>query len=430
MTQSRFRKIVTPTVIISALGYFVDMFDITLFGVVRVGSMMALGVTSMEDMITTGVKLYNWQMGGMLIGGIFWGILGDKKGRHTVLYSSILMYSLANILNAFVTDIWQYEALRFLAGVGLAGELGAAVTLVAESLNKEDRGYATTLIATLGMMGSLCAALVGKYFAWNHAYLIGGVLGLLLLVARFKSFDSEMFKKLKHSNVKRGNIGLLFKPKRALLYMSAVLVGVPIYFITAILMTMAPEATSELGLTTPVTAADALIYGSIGLAVGDLASGLMSQWLRSRKKAIGLFLAIALATMLVYTRAYGATDTFIYVLCFILGTCAGYWAVLVTTAAEQFGTDIRSTVATTVPNFVRGSGMIIATSFLIIKPYHTITNSILIIGGVVFALAFLALYFLKETFGRDLDFLEVNANETVTVKSAVSVSDDIEADPA
>lgn len=417
MTQSRFRRILTPTVIISALGYFVDMFDITLFGVVRVGSLMALGVTSMEDMIVTGVKLYNWQMGGMLLGGIFWGILGDKKGRHTVLYASIFMYSVANILNAFVTEIWQYEALRFLAGIGLAGELGAAVTLVAESLNKEDRGYATTLIATLGMMGSLCAALVGKYFAWNHAYIIGGVLGLLLLVARFKSFDSEMFKKLKHSNVKRGNIWLLFKPKRALLYASAVLVGVPIYFITAILMTMAPEATSELGLTTPVTAADALIYGSIGLAVGDLASGLMSQWLRSRKKAIGLFLAIALATMIVYTRSYGATDTFIYGLCFLLGTCAGYWAVLITTAAEQFGTDIRSTVATTVPNFVRGSGMIIATSFLIIKPHHTIINSILIIGGVVFALAFLALYFLKETFGRDLDFLEVTVKETVEQKS-------------
>ncbi|MBC7428455.1 MAG: MFS transporter, partial [Bacteriovorax sp.] len=296
MTQSRFARIVTPTVIISALGYFVDMFDITLFGVVRVGSMMALGVTSMEGMITTGIKLYNYQMGGMLIGGIFWGILGDKKGRHTVLYSSILMYSIANILNGFVTEIWQYEALRFLAGVGLAGELGAAITLVAESLNKEDRGYATTMIATLGMMGSLCAALVGKYFAWNHAYIVGGVLGLLLLVARFKSFDSEMFKKLKHSNVKRGNIKLLFKPRRLILYISAVLVGVPIYFITAILMTMAPEATSELGLKTAVTAADALIYGSIGLAIGDLASGLLSQWLKSRKKAIGLFLTTALVT--------------------------------------------------------------------------------------------------------------------------------------
>jgi putative MFS transporter len=406
MNTSRIARILTPTVIISALGYFVDMFDITLFGVVRVASMQALGITAIEDMIQVGVKLYNWQMGGMLLGGIFWGILGDKKGRHTVLYSSILMYSVANILNGFVTEIWQYEALRFLAGIGLAGELGAAVTLVSESLNKEDRGIATTLIATLGMMGSLCAALVGKYFAWNHAYIVGGVLGLLLLAARFKSFDSEMFKKLKHSNVKRGNIKLLFTPKRALLYLSAVFVGVPIYFITAILMTLAPEVTSELSLTTPVTAADALIYGSIGLAVGDLASGLLSQWVRSRKKAIGAFLLAAFALMIVYTRSYGASDTFIYVLCFLLGTCAGYWAVLVTTAAEQFGTDIRSTVATTVPNFVRGSGMIIATSFLWIKPHFTIINSVLIIGGVVFALALVSLFFLKETFGRDLDFLE------------------------
>lgn len=378
------------------------------------GSMQALGITSVEEMIQVGVKLYNWQMGGMLLGGIFWGVLGDKKGRHTVLYASILMYSLANILNAFVTDIWQYEALRFLAGVGLAGELGAAVTLVAESLNKEDRGLATTLIATLGMMGSLCAALVGKHFAWNHAYLIGGILGILLLVARFKSFDSEMFKKLKHSNVKRGNLKLLFAPKRAVLYMSAVLVGVPIYFITAILMTLAPEVTSELSLKTPVTAADALIYGSIGLAVGDLASGLLSQWMRSRKKAIGFFLATALTLMIIYMNSHGASDTFIYLLCFLLGTCAGYWAVLVTTAAEQFGTDIRSTVATTVPNFVRGSGMIIATSFLVIKPHFTIVQSVLLIGGVVFAMAFLALFLMKETFGRDLDFLEDGEKETET----------------
>lgn len=414
MKQSRFARILTPTVIISALGYFVDMFDITLFGVVRVGSMQALGITSVEEMIQVGVKLYNWQMGGMLLGGIFWGVLGDKKGRHTVLYASILMYSLANIFNAFVTEVWQYEALRFLAGVGLAGELGAAVTLVAESLNKEDRGLATTLIATLGMTGSLCAALVGKYFAWNHAYLIGGILGLLLLVARFKSFDSEMFKKLKHSNVKRGNLKLLFAPKRAVLYLSAVLVGVPIYFITAILMTLAPEVTSELSLKTPVTAADALIYGSIGLAVGDLASGLLSQWMRSRKKAIGFFLVTALTLMIIYMNAHGASDTFIYLLCFLLGTCAGYWAVLVTTAAEQFGTDIRSTVATTVPNFVRGSGMIIATSFLIIKPHFTIVQSVLLIGGIVFGLAFLALFLMKETFGRDLDFLEDGEKETET----------------
>ena len=406
MTESRWKRIVTPTVLIAALGYFVDMFDITLFGVVLLGSVKAMGETSMDGIISTGVKLYNFQMGGMLIGGIFWGILGDKKGRHVVLYSSILMYSVANLLNAFVTNTTQYEILRFLAGVGLAGELGAAVTMVAESLNKEDRGYATTLVATLGMLGSLCAALIGKYFAWNHAYLIGGCLGLVLLAARFKSFDSEMFKALQHKKIVRGNIKLLFAPKRAFRYLSSVAVGVPIYFITAIFLTLAPAVTSELKLTGPVTAADALIYGSIGLALGDLVSGLISQWLKSRKKAIAIFLAIALLTMITYTHAEGATPGFIYVLCFILGTCAGYWAVLVTTAAEQFGTDIRSTVATTVPNFVRGSGMIIASSFVYLKGHHSIVHTVYIIGGVVFTLALISLVILKETYGKDLDFLE------------------------
>jgi MFS family permease len=408
MTQSssRLKRITTPTVLIAALGYFVDMFDLTLFGVVMLDSIKALGVTEMKEFLSVGVKLYNFQMAGMLLGGIFWGILGDKKGRHVVLYSSILMYSLANILNAFVTTAFQYEVLRFLAGVGLAGELGAAVTMVAESLNKEDRGYATTLVATLGMIGSLCAALVGKFFAWNHAYLIGGGLGLLLLAARLKSFDSEMFKALQHKKVVRGNIKLLFKPKKAIRYLSSVAVGIPIYFITAILLTLAPVVTSELKLTGIVTAADALIYGSIGLAVGDLASGLLSQWLKSRKIAIAIFLAIALITMIIYTRSIGATPGFIHFLCFILGTSAGYWAVLVTTAAEQFGTEIRSTVATSVPNFVRGSGMVIASSFLFLKPHFTIIQTVLIIGSVVFAIGFASLLVLKETYGKDLDFLE------------------------
>jgi len=411
MSESRLKRILTPTVLIAALGYFVDMFDITLFGVVRGPSMAALGITKMEDLIQVGVKLYNCQMGGMLLGGIFWGILGDKKGRHTVLYSSILMYSLANVLNAFVTNVWQYEVLRFLAGVGLAGELGAAVTLVSESLNKEDRGYATTLVATLGMIGSLCAALVGKYFAWNHAYLVGGVLGLVLLAARLKSFDSEMFKALKHKKVERGNVLLLLKPRRAIRYMSSVAVGVPIYFITAILLTLAPEVTSELKITGPVTAADALIYGSIGLAVGDLLSGLLSQWMKSRKKVIFLSLVVAVASMIVYMRAHGASPQFIYTLCFILGTCAGYWAVLVTVAAEQFGTEIRSTVATSVPNFVRGSGMIIASSFLVLKPFFSIAQTVMIIGGAVFSMSFLALFILKETYGKDLDYLEIHSND-------------------
>ena len=410
MNTTRIKNILTPTVLIAALGYFVDLFDITLFGVVRTGSLHALGITKIEDMIQTGVRLYNCQMGGMLIGGIFWGILGDKKGRHTVLYSSILMYSLANLLNGFVTNVTQYEILRFLAGVGLAGELGAAVTMVSESLSKEDRGYATTLVATLGMIGSLCAALIGKYFVWNHAYMIGGALGLVLLAARLKSFDSEMFKALKHKKIIRGDISLLFAPKKAIRYLSSVLVGVPIYFITAILLTLAPEVTSELKLTGPVTAADALIYGSIGLAVGDLLAGLVSQWLHSRKKSIFLFLVIAVITMVIYTQSVGTSPTFIYFLCFILGTCAGYWAVLVTTAAEQFGTEIRSTVATSVPNFVRGSGMIIASSFLFLKPHFSVIQCVLIIGSIVFTLAFLSLIILKETFGVDLDYLEKEFN--------------------
>lgn len=419
-TKSKFFRIINPTVLIAALGYFVDLFDITLFGAVRTSSLKSLGLTDPNQILEAGVRLYNWQMGGMLIGGVLWGILGDKKGRVSVLYGSILMYSLANIANAFVGSVWQYEVLRFLAGVGLAGELGAAVTLVSEVMSKEDRGYGTTVVATLGMLGSMSAAFAGKLLDWNYAYILGGVLGLSLLAARLRSFDSEMFEHLKQKKVKMGNVGLLLAPRRALRYLSSVAIGVPIYFITAIFLTLAPEITSELNIQGTVTAPDALIYGSVGLAVGDLVSGLVSQWMGSRKKAIALFLGLAMTLIYFYTHAHGATPQFIYFLCLGLGTCAGYWAVLVTTAAEQFGTDIRSTVATSVPNFVRGSGMLVATSFIYLKSHYTKIDSALIIAGVCFGLALLALLVLHETYGKNLDFIEADAENEVEKKLKAS----------
>ncbi len=400
------RKALNLTVLIAGLGYFVDMFDLTLFGVVRTPSLKALGLTTSAELLNVGVFLFDLQMLGMLLGGVLWGILGDKKGRLSVLYGSILMYSLANLGNAFVTTVPMYAVFRFLAGFGLAGELGAAITLVSEVMSKESRGYGTTLVATLGLCGSVGAALVGKYMDWKVAYLVGGCLGFGLLISRMKMFESGMFAAMKTEKVRRGDMKLLFQGARLERYVCCVLIGIPIWFITGILMTFSPELTSGLGLTGPISAADALLYGSVGLALGDLASGLLSQFLESRKKALAAFLITALVLTVIYTRSVGFSPTSFYVICFLLGICAGYWAVFVTIAAEQFGTNIRSTVATTVPNFVRGSALVVALSFSSLKSHFTIINSALIVGGVCFALAFIGLYRLNETYGKDLDFVE------------------------
>jgi putative MFS transporter len=407
-TSNSVFRFFNATVLVSALGYFVDMFDISLFAAVRTPSLISLGIVDPDQLLNLGVRLYNCQMIGMLLGGLVWGILGDKKGRVTVLYGSILLYSLGNIGNAFVQSVFQYEVFRFIAGFGLAGELGAAVTLVSEVMKKEDRGYGTTIVATLGMLGSVAAALSGKFLDWRHAYLLGGGLGLLLLFSRMKMFDSDIFKDMKEKKIPLGDLRLLLRPARLGRYLSTIAIGIPIYFITGIILTFAPELTSELSLTGPVTAADALLYGSFGLAAGDLLSGLLSQQMKSRKKTVLLFLLMAMSLIYVYTKSEGVAPVAIYFLSFGLGTCAGYWAVLVTIAAEQFGTNMRSTVATSVPNFVRASGMISVSSFVILKEHFTKIESAMILGGVIFAVALFALSFLQETYGKDLDFVETD----------------------
>ncbi len=423
MPTKSLKRIFNATVLVSALGYFVDMFDITLFGAVRSASLRALGLTDPAQILEQGIRLFNYQMGGMLVGGLLWGILGDKKGRVTVLYGSILMYSLANIANAFVTTVDQYAFMRLLAGIGLAGELGAAVTLVSESMSKEDRGYGTTIVATLGLCGSVAAALSGKYLAWNHAYLLGGGLGLALLASRLRMFDSGMFEVLKKKNVKMGDTSLLLKPARMVRYLASIAIGVPIYFITSILFTLSPELTADLNFTGPITAPDALLYGSIGLALGDLASGLFSQMIKSRRKTVALFLLIALALIGVYTHAYGFSPNMFYTVCFGLGLCAGYWAVLVTVAAEQFGTNIRSTVATSVPNFVRGSAILVSQTFLLLITRFSKIDSALILTGVCFGLAFVGLWILQETYGKNLDFVEVDGETSAESASAQPVTE-------
>ncbi len=190
-------------VIVSALGFFVDVYDLLLFAIIRKPSLVDLGL-SPEQVLSQGEFIISVQMIGLLLGGILFGIIGDKKGRLSVLFGSILMYSIANILNGMVVNVEQYAILRFIAGVGLAGELGAGVTLVSELLPKEKRSVATGFIAGFGIFGVVFAFLLSRYFDWRTCYYIGGALGIGLLLMRVSVRESSLFHQVKQSTRKEG----------------------------------------------------------------------------------------------------------------------------------------------------------------------------------------------------------------------------------
>ena len=405
--QSIFSKnLFNTTVLVSALGYFVDIYDLILFGIVRIPSLVDLGIKG-DGLITTGVLLLNMQMGGMLIGGIIWGILGDKKGRISVLFGSIFLYSIANFLNAFVSSTEMYAVLRFFAGVGLAGELGAAITLVSEVMPKETRGYGTAIVASIGVSGAIAAAVVGELFNWKTAYIIGGVLGFLLLIMRIKMFESGLYKNLKDFNVGKGKFFSLFTSKdRFLRYMNCILIGMPIWFVVGVLITFSPEFGKVLGVSETVTAGKSILFTYLGLIFGDLVSGFLSQYLKSRKKVFLIFLTMTAIFILIYLFVYGLSLFQFYFLCTLLGISIGYWAVFVTTASEIFGTNLRSTVTTTVPNFIRGTVVPITLSFELLREYTGMIYAALIVGLFCLVIAYYALNKLEETFGKDLNYLE------------------------
>ena len=393
-------------VLVAALGYFVDIYDLILFGVVRTPSLAALGVPP-DRMLVEGERLLNFQMGGLLVGGVVWGVLGDKHGRLSVLFGSILTYSVANFLNGMVTDLDTYAGLRFVAGIGLAGELGAGITLVSEILRRDGRGWGTTIVATVGICGGVVAALVGGKVHWRTAYFIGGGLGLALLALRLGVRESGMFKAIQGGGVRRGDLLALVRSGRRLRrYLAVIFVGVPIWYAVGILIFFSPELGAALGLDPGPKAADALLACYAGLAVGDLASGAISQLLRSRKKALATFLVLTGMSIGLYFGAAARSTVTFYAVCVLLGLSTGYWAVFVTSAAEQFGTNLRATVTTTVPNFVRGAVVPMTLLYKELRGPLGKVEGALVVGAGVLALAAVALWLLDETYGKDLDYVE------------------------
>jgi MFS transporter, putative metabolite:H+ symporter len=401
------RTALTAPVLVGALGYFVDIFDLLIFPVTSVPSLTELGVPPEARRLVV-ERILNWQMIGMLIGGVFWGVLGDKIGRRSVLFGSITLYSLANLANGFIDDVETYRYVRLLAGFGLAGELGAAITLVSETLPKEARGYGTAIVASVGVSGAVFAGIIGNSVHWRTAYFIGGGLGLALLLLRVGFGESTMFTHTKSEGVERGNFFALFWPlDRLARYLCCILIGVPLWFGVGILITQSVHLAADLGIVGAVTPATAVAICYGGLTLGDFASGGLSQVLKSRKKAVGVFLAMTAGSIILYCTLRGISATGFYVICGLLGVSLGYWAVFVTIASEQFGTNIRATATTTVPNWVRASLVPITIAFEALHQSGlSLVHSALVLGLSLVVMAGTALYFLPETHGRDLDFVE------------------------
>ncbi|MES2656314.1 MAG: MFS transporter [Bacteroidota bacterium] len=415
-------KKLTFLIVVAALGYFVDIYDLIVFNVVKQESL--LDFIPANQMDKTDTFLFNCQMTGMLLGGLIWGILGDKKGRISVLFGSIILYSLANIANAFVTDVPSYALMRFLAGIGLAGELGAGITLVSENMEKSKRGIGTMIIVTVGALGAIAAAAVAKnghYIVdflsnnfsvalknWQVTYLVGGVLGLLLLLLRAGTYESGMYKEVASNHtIKKGNLLSLLANKNNLLkYLACIAIGLPIWFSIGVLVNKSHLFARTLGIEIKV--ADSVMFAYIGLSVGDLFSGLFSQLLKSRKKVIYAYLGFSFILYFIYLFNNQVSVTYFKTMCFLLGAATGYWALFVTVACEQFGTNIRSTVTNTVPNFVRGAVVPITLGFAALQNSFgfNITYAALLVGIICLLLALVSTIYVDESFHKDLDYLE------------------------
>lgn len=392
-------------VIVAALGYFVDIYDLLLFSIIRIPSLKSLGLND-DQIAQDGLFIINIQMIGLLVGGILWGVLGDKKGRLKVLFASIILYSLGNIANGFVQTVDQYALVRFITGIGLAGELGAGITLVAELLPKDKRGLGTSLVAGLGLTGAVVAFFMKEQFDWRTCYFIGGGLGFMLLLLRVGVLESTMFKTIQNTDVSKGNFLMLFTGGRFKKYLKAILIGLPTWFVIGILITFSKEFGTKMNIQGTIDPGKSVMFAYVAISIGDVFAGLVSQWLRSRKKALYLFYAFTAISMVLYFNLQGASVNMLYLASALLGFGTGFWAIFVTMAAEQFGTNIRATVATTVPNMVRGSLPLVALLFTSLQGRFDYITSGWITGIIVMVIAVIAAYFTEETFGKDLNYLE------------------------
>jgi MFS family permease len=399
-------KLLSIPVIIAALGYFVDIYDILLFAIIRKQSLAGLGLNALQ-VTTFGENLISVQMGGMLAGGIIWGVMGDKRGRLSVLFGSIILYSIANIINGFVTNATQYAITRFFAGVGLAGEIGAGVTLITEILPKEKRGLGTSIMAAVGMFGAVAAYFISKEFSWRTCYFLGGVLGLLLLLLRVSVFESGMFENMKNEKVSRGNPLMFFtSAERFKKYLTCILIGLPSWYVIGVLIAFSDQFGKYMDIKGEINPGKAVMICYLVSSIGDFVSGLISQKLKSRKKTLFIYYGLFVIFITLYFSQYGGTNQTMYWICAGFGLATGFWAMFITLAAEQFGTNLRATAATTVPNIVRGTLPLIIFLFKELRSFTDYYTAGIITGVIVMIVTVISAAFMKETFGKDLNYVE------------------------
>jgi putative MFS transporter len=397
-------------VIVAALGYFVDIYDLLLFTIVKKESLLHVGSTD-ASLLSDSSKVINWQMIGLLLGGIAWGMLGDKKGRLSVLFGSIILYSTANFFTAFIHTVDQYALCRFVAGLGLAGELGAGITLVSELLPREKRGIGTSFVAGIGLLGA-----VGAYFTyqftkdWRLCYKIGGILGMVLLVMRISVVESGMFIRIKYQAVQRGNFFMFFTNRaRFRKYLNAILIGLPTWFVIGILVNQSDRFAKSMYGSTTLDSGRSVMFAYVALSVGDVFGGFLCQWFRSRKKGLLTFYILGIISGFLFFSGFNSNDSIMYFCCALLGFSNGYWAIFVTMGAEQFGTNLRATAATTIPNMVRGVLPLLNLLFLDLFQKNWgwgLVRSGIITGSIVTLISFIAFYFTDETYHKDLNYTE------------------------
>lgn len=408
--STKHNSILNIAVVVAALGYFVDIYDLLLFTIVREPSIRDLGITD-AGMLEASTKIINWQMLGLLIGGVVWGVMGDRKGRLSVLFGSILLYSVANFLTGFITSVEQYAWARFIAGIGLAGELGAGITLVSELLPKEKRGIGTSMVAGVGLFGAVFAYFIHQLTGdWRLCYKIGGGLGIVLLLLRISVAESGMFHGMKNKAVSKGNFFMFFtNGKRFRKYVLAILIGLPTWYVIGILVNLSNRFAGQLYQDSLINSGRSIMLAYVGIATGDILIGFVSQFFKSRKKAMYVFYSMSIISVMLYFSPFNTTDATMYLICGMLGFSTGFWAIFVTMGAEQFGTNLRATAATTIPNMVRGALPLMNLMFvdLFQKSWNwPLVQSGIITGIIVILIGLISIYFTEETFHKDLDYLE------------------------
>ena len=410
MNQKQYGLFSLP-VIVGSLGFFVDIYDLLLFSIVRKSSFKDLGV-SVADMKNIGENIISWQMLGLTIGGIIWGIIGDKKGRKNVLFGSICLYSLATIANGFVTNIDQYTFLRFIAGLGLAGELGASITLTSELLPKEKRGIAAAIIATSGVMGTVTAYFV-HYLSnenWRLCYFIGGAMGIALLFLRVRVLDSKLYDTAKNAQVKMGDfMMILMNRERFFRYLRAITIGLPVWYVIGLLISFSDEFATRFGIIN-FDQPKALMLQYVALVFGDMGAGFLSNMIKSRKKTLLIFYAILSFFFILFFALKGGGTAFnLYLICMGLGFGSGISVLYITMSAEQFGTNLRATAAISIPNLVRGFLPLLLMLFQFLRGSSMLNNYVTaawVTGVIVLVIGLISLFFTNETFGKELDFIE------------------------